>query len=125
MSFRCTVGTPRLEGKVALYPVRTAVDLRVYGAARVLSVERRFTDFAEFHAALSAAAGRRLPPLPAKNPFAAFGGAQARRVPRMFCAALGLLLAGRAPEAEALRRCARCARASYRSWRTAARRLRL
>ena len=73
MSFRATVGTPRLEGTTAWYRVVTVVDLRVYGGARTLVVERRYSEFADFHAALAAAAGRRLPPRPAKNPFAAFG----------------------------------------------------
>ena len=104
MSFRCTVGAPRVEGKTWFYPLRTAVDLRVYGAVRVLTVERRFSEFADFHAALSAAAGRRLPPLPAKNPFAAFGGAQARR---MFRRPRAVVRGG-----GALRRGARCARGS-------------
>jgi hypothetical protein len=66
------------------YSVVTETDLPTYcgGGARArtrrFAASRRYSEFEAFHAALSAAAGRRLPPLPAKNIFAAFGGAQAR-----------------------------------------------
>jgi hypothetical protein len=66
------------------YSVVTETDLPPYGGRpgapqpRRFAASRRYSEFEAFHAALSAAAGRRLPPLPAKNIFAAFGGAQAR-----------------------------------------------
>ena len=81
--FRCAVREPRGEkegGKtVFYYGVVTELDLPTYGGRRSLHTQRRYSEFEALHAALSAAAGpRRLPPLPAKNPFAAFGGDKAR-----------------------------------------------
>jgi hypothetical protein len=85
--FRCSVRDPRAgpDGKTVFYCVATATELASYGGAagapRSFTAQRRYSDFEALHAALTAVAGRgRLPPLPAKNIFAAFGGAQARGV---------------------------------------------
>jgi hypothetical protein len=81
--FRCCVREPRGEKEGAktvwYYTVVTELDLPTYGGRRSLTAARRFSEFEALHAALSAAGhARRLPPLPAKNPFAAFGGEKAR-----------------------------------------------
>jgi hypothetical protein len=81
--FRCTVRDPHrdpADSKAVFYAVETVTDLAVYGGVGSrFAAQRRYSDFEAFHAALAAAgAGRRLPPLPAKNVFAVFGGAQAR-----------------------------------------------
>jgi hypothetical protein len=81
--FRCTVRDPRVDGKTVFYAVALTTELGVYGGApgapARFSALRRYSDFQALAAALAAVAGAgRLPPLPAKNPFAAFGGDKAR-----------------------------------------------
>jgi hypothetical protein len=81
--FQCTVRETRAEGKTVYYAVATRTELAVYGGApgapRALRVWRRFSEFEALHEHLCSVAGAgRLPPLPAKNVFAAFGGDKAR-----------------------------------------------
>ena len=84
--FQCAVRETRAEGKTVYYAVATRTELAVYGGAPgapcALRVWRRFSEFQAFHEQLCCVAGAgRLPPLPAKNVFAAFGGDKARRAP--------------------------------------------
>ena len=80
--FQCTVRDTRTEGKTVYYAVATRTDLAVYGgspgAPIGLRAWRRYSDFEALHEQLCRCAAGRLPPLPAKNVFAAFGGDKAR-----------------------------------------------
>ena len=113
--FRCTVRDPRVDGKTVYYAVATCTELGVYGGApgapKRFAALRRYSDFEALAAALSAVAGAgRLPPLPAKNVFAAFGGEKVRLYP------LYRLTSGEALTPALTRR-----RGARRSWRSAGR----
>ena len=81
--FQCTVRDTRTEGKTVYYAVATRTDLAVYGGSPGAPIGfrawRRYSDFEALHSSCGLVKGAgRLPPLPAKNVFAAFGGDKAR-----------------------------------------------